>query len=146
MQGLAVQLLLVTHPYFHSWAQSWLALSNSSYRNLPPHNPFLCYPPISSLWQQPLKRFSTNQLHVLLASHIQRLRTSNNSHSTIILMSILHCHLCGWQISFMGGRYQWADTSPTSIVVHLWIYTDHAVPVYRTGHKEGRAHCTRRSC
>jgi hypothetical protein len=47
-----------------------------------------------------------------------------------------------------GGRYQCVDTSPTSLTVHLWIYTAHCsvLLVYRTGHKEARPHCRRSSC
>jgi hypothetical protein len=43
-----------------------------------------------------------------------------------------------WILVVYGRRYRWADTSPSSIIVHLWIYTDHVVPVYRTGHKTAR--------
>jgi hypothetical protein len=41
----------------------------------------------------------------------------------------------------MGGRYRCADTSPTSLIVHLWIYAAHcSIPlVYCTGHKGARA-------
>jgi hypothetical protein len=34
----------------------------------------------------------------------------------------------------MGGRYRWVDTSPTSLIVNLWIYT--AVPITTLNTKE----------
>jgi hypothetical protein len=40
-------------------------------------------------------------------------------------------------VSICGGRYRCADTSPTSLVVHLWIYTAHcSVPVTALDTKE----------
>jgi hypothetical protein len=47
-----------------------------------------------------------------------------------------------------GGRYQCvADTSPTSLIVRLWVlHWPRSVPVYRTGNKGARAHCTRTCC
>jgi hypothetical protein len=33
------------------------------------------------------------------------------------------------------GRYQWVDTSPTPLIVHLWIYTALYCPSNRTEQK-----------
>jgi hypothetical protein len=43
------------------------------------------------------------------------------------------------QIITYGGGIDAADNSPTSLIVHLWIYTAHYCPSSRTEHKGGRA-------